>query len=105
MHHEIEIDEYLLRVEITDLTDIKADPASWASPEDFYGCRELEFRVVSGKVYDEDSKLYDLDSDQCAEAAEQHAELIEDLLWRIIDGQKEVDEIERAEARADWREA
>jgi hypothetical protein len=104
MHHEIEIDEYLLRVEITDLTDITSDPASWASPEDFHGCREIEFCVVSGEIYDEDGKTGDLDSTQCADVAEQHAELIEGLLWRIIDGQKEADEIERAEARADWRE-
>jgi len=104
MHHKIEIDEYLLQIEITDLTDIKADPASWDSPEDFYGCRELEFRVVSGEVYDEDGKASDLDAEGCAEVADQHAELIEDLLWQIVDGQKEAEEIERAEARADWRE-
>lgn len=105
MRHEIELDEYVLQVEITDLTDIKPDPASWASPEDYNGCRELEFSVVSGEIYDEDGNATDLGRNGCAAVAEQHAELIEELLWQIIDGQKESDAIDRAEARADWRAA
>lgn len=105
MHHTIELDEYVLQVEITDLTDIKPDPTSWASPEDYYGCRELEFSVISGEVYDEDGNATDLGRNGCAAVAELHAELIEELLWQIIDGEKEESAIARAESRRDWEAA
>lgn len=105
MRHTIELDEYVLQVEITDLTDIKPDPTSWASPEDYYGCRELEFSVVSGEVYDEDGNATDLGRNGCAAVSEMHAELIEELLWQIIDGEKEDAAIARAESRRDWEAA
>ncbi len=105
MHHTIELDEYVLQVEITDLTDIKPDPTSWASPEDYYGCRELEFSVISGEVYDEDGNATDLGRNGCAAVAELHAELIEELLWQIIDGEKEDAAIARAESRRGWEAA
>lgn len=105
MNHEIELDEYTLQVEITDLTDIKPDPTSWASPDDYYGCRELEFSVISGEVFDEDGNATDLGRNGCAAVAEKHAELIEELLWQIIDGLKESAECDRAEARANWEAA
>lgn len=105
MIHTIELDEFVLQVEITDLTDIKPDPTSWASPEDFYGCRELEFSVVSGEVYDENGVATDLGRNGCAAVAEQHAELIEGLLWQIIDDEKESDAIDRAESRRSWEAA
>lgn len=101
MQHTIELTEYVLQVEITDLTDIKPDPTSWSSPEDYYGCRELEFSVLSGEVYDEDGNATDLGRNGCAAVAEMHAELIEELLWKIVDGEAENAALERAEARAE----
>lgn len=101
MNHEIDLDEFVLQVEITDLTNTPADPTSWASPDDFYGCRELEFSVVSGMVYDEDGNATDLGRNGCAAVAEQHAELIEELLWQIVDGEAENAALERAEACAE----
>lgn len=105
MIHKIEVEDLVLQVEITDLTDIKGNPNSWDSPEDYYGCRELEFTVVSGVRIDEDGTASDLGRNECAAAAEMHAELIEDLLWQEIDDQAESDAIDRAEARASWRAA
>lgn len=101
MRHKIELDEYVLQVEITDLTDIPPNPSSWDSPEDYYGCRELEFSVISGEVYDEDGKATDLGRNGCAAVSEMHAELIEELLWKIVDGEAENAALERAEARAE----
>ena len=37
MQHAIELDEYVLQVEITDLTNTPADPTSRDSPEVYYG--------------------------------------------------------------------
>jgi hypothetical protein len=105
MHHTIELDEYVLQVEITDLTDIRPDPTSWASPEDYYGCRELEFSVISGEVYDEDGNATDLGRNGCAAVSEMHTELIEEPLWQIIDGEKEDAAIARAESRRGWEAA
>lgn len=101
MHHEIELDEFVLQVEITDLTNTPPDYTSWDSPEDYYGCRELEFSVISGLVYDEDGNATDLGRNGCAAVAERHAELIEELLWKIVDGEAENAALERAEARAE----
>lgn len=101
MQHTIELDEYVLQVEITDLTDIPPNPSSWDSQEDYYGCRELEFSVISGEVYDEDGNATDLGRNGCAAVAERHAELIEEKLWQIVDGEAENAALERAEARAE----
>jgi hypothetical protein len=109
MSHEIEFDEFVLMVEITDLTNIKGDFKSWDSPEDYHGCRELEFNVISGVVCDEDGNATDLGRNGCAAVAERHAELIEEKLWQIVDDEAENAALERAEAKADriteWRAA
>ncbi|RJG10960.1 hypothetical protein D3879_14880 [Pseudomonas cavernicola] len=106
MKHSIEVDEYQLEVEITSVIDTPPDSSSWASPDDYYGCRELEFSVVSGVIYDEDGNTADLGRNGCAAVAELHAELIEELLWRVVDAQKENAAFDRAEARAEkWRAA
>ena len=105
MIHQIEVEDLVLQVEITDLTDIKGNPNSWDSPEGYCGCRELEFTVVAGVRIDEDGNASDLGRNGCAAATEMHAELIEDLLWQEIADQSESDAIDRAEARASWRAA
>ena len=100
MNHKIDLDEFVLQVEITDLTNTPADPTSWDSPEDFYGCRELEFKVVSGIGYD-DNGTVELTDSELEQAGEQYAELIEDRLWTIVDGAADNAALERAEARAE----
>jgi len=99
MNYEIIVEEFSLQVEITDLTDTPPNPSSWESPADYYGCRELEFSVVSGRSFDEEGKVTELGANGCAAAADLHAEYIEEQLWQIIDAKKESDLIDRYEAR------
>ena len=99
MNHKIDLDEFVLLVEITDLTNTPPDPTSLDSPDDFYGCRELEFKVVSGIGYDENGTV-ELTASELEAAGEQYAELIEDRLWTIVDDAKNNAALERAEARA-----
>jgi hypothetical protein len=99
MTYEIIVEEFSLQVQITDLTDTPADPTSWESPADFYGCRELEFSVVSGRSFAEDGSITELGANGCVAAAELHAEYIEEQLWEIIDAKKEDAMIDRYEAR------
>jgi hypothetical protein len=100
MNHKIDLDEFVLQVEITDLTNTPPDPTSWDSPDDFYGCREVEFSVVSGVIYDDDGTPTDLSASACKALGEQYAELIEDRLWTIVDDAADNAALERAEARA-----
>ena len=100
MNHEIELDEFILQVEITDLINTPPDYSSWDSPDDFYGCRELEFKVVSGIGYD-DNGTVTLTASELEQAGEQYADLIEELLWRIVDSAEDLEKLERAEARAE----
>lgn len=88
MNHTIDLDEYVLEVEITMLIDTPPDPSCRDSDWDFYGCREMEFSVVSGKVFDEDGNESDIGRNGCAAVAEMHAELIEEMLWKIVDAEK-----------------
>lgn len=87
--YEVAFEGFVLQCEITDLVDVEPNPATWTSDWDAQGYRELEFRVVSGVVYDENDCPSDLGRNGCAELAERYAELIEDELWRQIDAERE----------------
>jgi hypothetical protein len=89
MKFEIDLDEYLLSVEVTHCADVKPDHTSWASDWDYYGYREMEFEVISGSVFDEDGNETELDVNGCAAVADEHAERIEDRLWNMIDAKRE----------------
>ena len=97
MRHEIEVDDLVLQVEITMLIDTPPDYSSWESPDDYYGCREMEFSVVAGEQYDEDGKATELDRNGLANAAETHAEEIEAQLWAFIELRKEREQMARCE--------
>ncbi|MSR12879.1 MAG: hypothetical protein EXR84_14030 [Gammaproteobacteria bacterium] len=97
MAHEIEVEDLVLQVEITMLIDTPADHTSWDSPEDYNGCKELEFAVLAGEQYDEDGKATELDRNGLANAAETHAEAIEAQLWDFIELRKERAQMERGD--------
>lgn len=88
--YEVTIEAFVLQCEITELVDVEPNPATWTSDWDAQGYRELEFRVVSGVVYDENEVPSDLGRNGCAELAERYAEFIESELWRQIDADREV---------------
>ncbi len=91
MAYEVIVEEYVLQCEITHSISVKGDPGSWASPEDFYGYREMEFEIVSGNTYDTDGNPVDLGKNGCAAAAEQYAEEIEELLWEYLEDKARAD--------------
>ena len=85
MKFEIDLDEYRLSVEVTHCEVVEPDYRCRDSADDYYGYSELEFTVASGIVFDEDGNDTDLGRNGCAAVADEHAELIEELLWKAID--------------------
>lgn len=89
MLYEVNIDQYCLQCEVTSLLDVPPNPEVTTSDWDTYGYRELEFRVVSGQVYDENGVASDAGRNACAALAEQYAEFIEEALWRQIETERQ----------------
>lgn len=89
MPYEVNIDQYCLQCEVIALLDVPPNPEATTSDWDAYGYRELEFRVVSGQVYDENGVATDAGRNACAALAEQYSELIEDALWRQIETERQ----------------
>ena len=89
MKFEIELDEYLLSVEVTHCAVVEPDYRCRDSADDYYGYSELEFTITSGTVFDEDGNETDLGRNGCAAVADEHAERIEDRLWNMIDAKRE----------------
>ena len=80
----IEAEACTVQCEIIHLTLTEASPSAWTSDWDAQGYREMEFRVISGVVYDELGQASDLGRNGCAAIAERYAEFIEDDLWRQV---------------------
>ncbi|OAS07786.1 hypothetical protein AYO08_10705 [Pseudomonas putida] len=76
----IEAEACVLQCEVTDLVIEQPQPGVWSSDWDAEGCSELEFRVVSGTVYDEQGRAEDLGRNGCAALAERYAEYIEEQI-------------------------
>ncbi|EKT4494982.1 hypothetical protein QEM27_002712 [Pseudomonas putida] len=85
MAYEVIVEEYVLQCEITHSISVKGDPGSWASPEDFYGYREMEFEIVSGNTYDADGNPVGLGKNDCTAVADKYAEEIEEILWEYLE--------------------
>lgn len=89
MRFEIDLDEYLLSVEVTHCAVVEPDYRCRDSADDYYGYSELEFTITSGTVFDEDGNQTELGRNGCAAVADEHAERIEDRLWNMIDAKRE----------------
>lgn len=89
MTYDVNIDQYCLQCEVTSLLDVPPDPWATTSDWDAYGYRELEFRVISGQVYDDSGMASDAGRNACAALAEQYAEFIEEELWRQIEAERQ----------------
>ncbi|WP_454911152.1 hypothetical protein [Stutzerimonas chloritidismutans] len=88
MKFEIDLDEYLLSVEVTHCAVVEPDYRCRDSADDYYGYSELEFTITSGTVFDEDGNQTELGRNGCAAVADEHAERIEELLWTEIDARR-----------------
>lgn len=87
----IEAEACVLQCEITDLVIEQPRPGVWSSDWDAEGYCELEFRVVSGTVYDEQGRAEDLGQNGCAALAERYGEYIEEqILQQYQEMQAEV---------------
>ncbi|WP_338585740.1 hypothetical protein [Pseudomonas sp. MAG733B] len=85
MIYEVNLDQYALQCEVTELLDVPPDP--WATTSDWEarGYRELEFRILSAQAFDENGNASKLGPSDCAALTEQYSELIEEELWRRIE--------------------
>lgn len=88
MEHEIVVEGFVLQVEVTHCVNDPPKPNSRESDWDAQGCRELEFKVVSGICYDEDGIRMDVPDYQLPVLAYQYGPQIELSLWVEIDALK-----------------
>mgnify|MGYP001082085512 CR=1 FL=1 len=85
MEHEVIVEGFVLRVEVTRCENIPPCFNAWNSDWDFYGSRELEFKVLSGICYDDDGVRMDVPAHHLPVVAHQHCKQIETALWVEID--------------------
>lgn len=88
MEHEIVVEGFVLQVEVTHCVNEPARPGTWDSDWDAQGCRELEFKLLSGRCYDDDGIPLDLMLYQLPILAHQLYTPIVNALWVEIDALK-----------------
>jgi hypothetical protein len=88
MEYEIVVEGFVLQVEVTVLADDPPRPNSWDSDWDAQGDRELEFKLLSAKCYDDDGVPMDVPSWQLPVLAHQYYTPINIALWVEIDALK-----------------
>ncbi|NMZ78429.1 hypothetical protein HBO26_03785 [Pseudomonas mandelii] len=85
MTYEVIVEGFVLQVEVTRCENIPPVFNGWNSDWDFYGSRELEFKVDSAICYDEEGKRMDVDPLALPLLAKQYGREIETALWVEID--------------------
>jgi len=85
MEHEIVVEGFVLQVEVTHCENIAPALNAWNSDWDFYGSRELEFKVDSAICYDDDGIRMGVEANQLPVLAHQFGRQIETALWVEID--------------------
>ncbi|KIQ57768.1 hypothetical protein [Pseudomonas fluorescens] len=85
MEYEIVVEGFVLQVEVTHCENIPPCFNSWNSDWDYYGSRELEFKVESAICYDDDGVRMDVAQWQLPVLAQQFCKPIETALWIEID--------------------
>lgn len=88
MEHEIVVEGFVLQVEVTHCENIPPCPGTWSSDWDAQGCRELEFKVLSGICYDDDGVRMDVSRSDLAPLIWSNGHAIETALWVEIDAQQ-----------------
>lgn len=86
MEHEVIVEGFVLQVEVTHCENIPPCFNSWNSDWDFYGSRELEFKVKSAFCYDDGGVRMSAQPYWSLAALEkQFGPQIETALWIEID--------------------
>ena len=85
MTYEVIVEGFVLQVEVTHCENTPPSPGTWSSDWDAQGCRELEFKIVSGICYDDDGIRMDVYPSALPLLAQQYGRQIETALWVEID--------------------
>jgi hypothetical protein len=88
MIYEVIVEGFVLQVEVTHCENTPPCPSSWSSDWNAQGCRELEFKVLSGVTYDDDGIRMDVDQLALPLVSLQYGRQIETALWVEIDAQQ-----------------
>ena len=88
MEHEIVVEGLVLQVEVTHCVNEPVRPGTWDSDWDAQGERELKFKLISGRCYDNDGIPMDVPRYQLPYVAKQHYTPIMLALWVEIDALK-----------------
>ncbi|MFW9085608.1 hypothetical protein ACOI7N_13740 [Pseudomonas sp. P2758] len=85
MTYEVIVEGFVLQVEVTHCENTPPCPGTWSSDWDAQGCRELEFKVLSGICYDDDGARMDVSRSDLAPFIWLNSQAIETALWVEID--------------------
>lgn len=78
-----------VNIDITNIVVVPPDHTSWASPEDYYGYRELSFDVESVHLYDEDGVVVHVIIDKAEiEGFNLDYDKIESWAWEVLEEMK-----------------
>jgi hypothetical protein len=88
MEHEVVVEGFVLQVEVTHCLNIPPAPGSRNSDWDAMGERELEFKLIDGRCYDDDGVPMDVPKSQLREIETCHYTAIMVALWHEIDSQR-----------------
>ena len=88
MEHEIVVEGFVLQVEVTHCINEPARLWTWDSDWDAQGERELEFKLLSARCYDDDGVPMDVPIWQLPVLAHQYYTPITIALWVEIDALK-----------------
>lgn len=88
MYQEVIVEGFVLQVEVTHCVNEPPCPGTWSSDWDAQGCRELEFKVLSGITYDDDGIRMDVWPVELRAVSVEHAKQIETALWFEMDSQR-----------------
>lgn len=80
------LEDIMVNVNVFDIVDIKGSYSyNSASDYDYYGYSELSFSIMFGEGEDSEGNIHTLPKNVLDDIAEEHGELIEDVLWEKLD--------------------
>ena len=84
------VEDIMINVNVFDIVDVKGSYSYRAASDyDYYGYKELSFRTMFGEGEDSEGNIHALPENVLDNIAEEHGELIEDMIWGKLDGLKE----------------
>lgn len=84
------VENIMINVNVFDIVNVKGSYSyNAASDYDYYGYKELSFDIMFGEGEDSEGNIHNLPENVLDKIAEEHGEMIEDMIWDKLDELKE----------------